>query len=100
VVIVGGTFEVQPDQREDFISDRHDLMRASRAEKGCLEYAFTADPIDPGRVLLFEIWESEEDLLEHFAAMRSGPQPSGSEVTAMSASVTFYDATERTRPGS
>jgi quinol monooxygenase YgiN len=99
VIIVGGTFEVEPHEREEFIASRHALMRASRAETGCVDYAFCADPVEPGRVLLFERWESEDDLAAHFSSMRAGPQPA-SEVTPKSGSIVFYDASERKRPGS
>ena len=47
MVIVGGAFEVEPDQREEFLAGRHDAMRRSRAESGCLEYTLSADPSIP-----------------------------------------------------
>lgn len=39
---------------------------ASREEPGCLDYVVTADPAEPGRVLVFERWQSEDDLVKHF----------------------------------
>jgi hypothetical protein len=66
-------------------------MRASRAEAGCLEYTFGADPIDPSRVVLFERWESQAALDAHIAALRSGPPSSGSEVAAITSSIIIYD---------
>jgi quinol monooxygenase YgiN len=54
MVIVAGTLEVDPNQREAFLACRMDGMRTSRAEPGCLESTFSADPTDPRRVLLFE----------------------------------------------
>jgi quinol monooxygenase YgiN len=94
VIIVGGTFEVEPEQREEFIASRHELMRASRAETGCLEYSFSADPIEPHRVLLLERWESQADLDAHLSGMAGGPKPS-SDVAPTSISVVFYDATDQ-----
>jgi quinol monooxygenase YgiN len=91
VVIVGGRFEVEPHQREEFIASRHDLIRASRAETGCLEYTFSADPIEPDRVVLFERWETQVDLDAHLNGMGAGPSPSD-EVKPLSVSVVFYDA--------
>ena len=49
MVIVAGTIELDPDQREAFLAGRIDGMRTSRAEPGCLEYIFSADPTDPRR---------------------------------------------------
>jgi Antibiotic biosynthesis monooxygenase len=54
MVIVAGTIELDPDQRETFLAGRIDGMRTSRAEPGCLEYTLSADPTDPRRVMLFE----------------------------------------------
>jgi quinol monooxygenase YgiN len=97
VVIVGGIFEVEPDQREAFLAGRVDTMRRSRAEAGCLEYTFSADPIEPGRVLLFERWASQDALDAHLAALRTAPPSPDPEVASKSASITIYDVTgERT----
>ena len=75
MIIVAGHFVVDPDQREAFLSSRADGMRASRAEPGCITYAFSPDPLDPGRVLLFERWESKEALARHLAGLRERPRP-------------------------
>jgi len=91
VVIVGGTFEVDPDQREQFIAGRAVLMRSSRAEQGCLEYTFCADPIDPARVVLYERWASQADLDAHLAALRATPPVIEPNVEAVSSSITIYD---------
>lgn len=74
MIIVAGHFIVDPSQREQFLRSREDVMRASRAEPGCITYAFSADPLDPGRVLLFERWESKAALAGHLAALRQRPR--------------------------
>lgn len=71
MLIVSGTFEVAPEDRDAFLRGREDAMRTSRAEAGCLDYVFAADPIESGRVILFEQWESEDALAAHIAAMRA-----------------------------
>ena len=93
MVIVVGTFEVDPDQREQFLANRHGRMRESRAEPGCLEYTFSADPLDPGRVLLFERWASQEDLDVHLSLPPSRPEPSGTQVEPRASSILVYDVT-------
>ncbi|MGP0032776.1 MAG: putative quinol monooxygenase [Acidimicrobiales bacterium] len=90
MVIVGGSFEVEPDRREEFLAGRLDAMRASRAETGCLEYAMSADPVEPSRVLLFERWASQEDLDAHLAALATSSGSSG-RVNPISASIAVYD---------
>ena len=94
MIIVGGAFEVEPHQREEFIASRHDLMRASRAEHGCLDYTFCADPIEPNRVVLFERWETQADLDAHLNGMSAGPPPSN-DVKPTAVSVVFYDAIDQ-----
>ncbi len=90
MVIVAGTIEVNPDQREAFLAGRIDGMRTSRAEPGCLEYTLSADPTNPGRVMLFERWASQKDLDAHLAAMRARPAPA-TGVTPKAASIFVYD---------
>jgi quinol monooxygenase YgiN len=89
VIIVSGTFEVDPAQRDAFLAERHERMRTSRAEAGCLEYTFSADPLDPGRVLLFERWEGQADLDAHLV----GPPGAPMSVTPSRSSIVLYDVT-------
>jgi quinol monooxygenase YgiN len=75
VIIVAGHFVVDPGQREEFLRGRAEVMQASRSEAGCITYAFSPDPLDPGRVLLFERWESKAALAGHLAALRQRTRP-------------------------
>lgn len=91
MLIVGGVFQVDPAQRDAFVEERHPRMRASRAEDGCLEYTFAADPLDDGRVILFERWESQAALDAHLA----GEAPP-TLIAPISAEINVYDiAAER-----
>ena len=95
MVIVGGAFTVNPAERDAFIASRVEGMELSRAEPGCLEYVMAADPLDPGRVVLFERWESQAALDTHLAVQRPAP-PAGSPAPT-GASIKIYDvAGERT----
>jgi quinol monooxygenase YgiN len=91
VLIVGGFFEVEPSERDAFIASRLDSMRTSRAESGCLEYTVAPDPLEPGRVVLFERWESQDALDDHLAALRQAPRPSTPQIALRSVSITVYD---------
>ena len=83
MIIVAGYFVVDPAQRDQFLRSRADVMRTSRSEAGCITYAFSPDPLDASRVLLFERWESKAALADHLAALRQGPRrPDGIEVRA------------------
>ena len=92
MIIVNGTFEVDPGQRDAFLAERHERIRSSRAEAGCLEYTFAADPLQADRVVLFERWESQSHLDAHLA----GPSPA-TQIAARTATITLYDVT-RERP--
>jgi quinol monooxygenase YgiN len=59
MVIVAGHVAVDPEQRESYLAARRALSRRL-ARHGCLDFAITADLVDPGRVNLFEHWESQE----------------------------------------
>jgi quinol monooxygenase YgiN len=86
VVIVCGRFELEPDQRDAFLAERLELMRSSRAEAGCLEYTFAADPLESDRVVLFERWESQAALDAHLAGVSAK-----TTVTPRSTSIMLYD---------
>jgi quinol monooxygenase YgiN len=75
MVIVIGTFQVAPEDRDTFIANRVGVMNHSRAERGCITYAFTGDPIDPGVVVLTERWSERTALDAHLAGLASAPQP-------------------------
>ncbi len=91
MVIVGGSFEVDPSKREEYLATHHDLMRRSRAEPGCLEYTFSADPLDPSRVLLFERWATQGDLDAHLAASRAAPDSAAGSIVPKASSLVLYD---------
>ena len=91
MVIVGGTFELDPALRDKFIASRGDMMRKSRSEPGCIEYTFCADPLDPARVVLFEKWEDQACLDAHIAAMRSAPRPTEPGIAPISSTILIYD---------
>lgn len=46
----------------------YNLLRPTRAEKGCLNYDMHEAPNDPSLFLFHENWASEEDLKRHFEA--------------------------------
>lgn len=92
MVIVAGVFTMDPGQREAFLDGRQALMAHSRAEQGCLEYTFSADPLAPGRVVLFEKWESQEDLDTHLAGLSGASAPAVIGPEATTTSIVVYDA--------
>jgi quinol monooxygenase YgiN len=44
-----------------------DMVAASNAEEGCIEYTFTQDVLQPGVLHIVEKWQDEAALAAHFA---------------------------------
>ncbi|HYD09259.1 MAG TPA: putative quinol monooxygenase [Acidimicrobiales bacterium] len=64
-IIIAGHLLVDPAKRDEALQQTIEGMTATHAENGCVAYAFSADLIDPGKILLFEKWESAEALASH-----------------------------------
>ena len=65
MVIVAGHVTVEPQQREAYLAGCVSIVKRARSLAGCLDFAITADLIDPGRVNIFERWESQAARTHH-----------------------------------
>jgi len=104
MVIVQGVFRVDPAERDAYLAETAANVRVSRAEPGCLEYCFAADPIEPDRVVLTERWESQESLDAHLARLtrdRADAADAGAApgVTVLSREVEFFRVESVQPPG-
>ena len=77
--IIAGWLDYGP-HRDQVLDHFTACAAASRDEPGCLDYTVCADPSHPGRVVVFERWAGQDDLVEHFktphiAAFRAGVAP-------------------------
>jgi quinol monooxygenase YgiN len=87
VIAIIGHVDVDPAVRDDVVAATADLQRSTqRDEPGCLVYTIAADPADPGRIRIVELWDSAESLDAHFLhpnfratgeAIRSAPPTGG-----------------------
>jgi quinol monooxygenase YgiN len=95
-VIVQGVFSLDPEDRDRFVEASVEGMRSSRDEEGCLEYVIAADPLDPGRAVLSERWESMDHLRQHLARQQEAPRGPGSRPAPRGAQITLFEvATSR-----
>jgi quinol monooxygenase YgiN len=86
-VIVAGHLIVDPASRAEYLDDCGDVVRQARRATGCLDFAISADLLEPGRINVFERWESQA-AVEAFR----GTGPSDDQNAAiLSASVQEYD---------
>lgn len=88
-VIVAGHITVEPKEREAYLAGCVRIVEQARAADGCLDFSIAADLIAPGRINIYERWESQA-AVEAFRG--SGPSEAQS-ITMLSASVAEYDIT-------
>lgn len=67
-LVIAGAVRLDPSKRDAAIAAASEMMRETRKEPGCITYTMSADVEDPGRFWIFEEWESEQALAEHFAS--------------------------------
>jgi quinol monooxygenase YgiN len=91
MVIVIGTFRVEPADRDAYIANRIPVMNHSRAENGCITYAFTADPIETDLVVLTERWTDRASLDAHIVGLAAAPQPAPTP-TQLNREIFAYEA--------
>ena len=91
MLIVAGTLDVDPGQRDQFLEGRRDGVVATRAEPGCLEYAFSADLVKPGRVRVFERWESKDTLARHLEALGRAARSGGPGIEILARELVQYE---------
>ena len=66
-VIINGTVDFNPADAAVVLQQTADLMAQTRAQKGCRHYVWSLDPAVPGRVYVYENWQSVEDLAAHLS---------------------------------
>jgi len=92
VIIVAGTVDFAPGDRKTFLARAQEAIARCRAEQGCLEYSFNEDYLDPGRVRVLEIWDSDESLRRHTERVDAGGGPPHS-VEILAELLVRYDVT-------
>ena len=70
MIIVSGAIYVDEPNRHAYLDGCREVIAAARVAAGCLDFHLTADPLEPGRINVYEQWESV-DAVEAFR--RSGP---------------------------
>ncbi len=68
LVMVEAKIVVDAAGRDELVARSAAVQQATRDEEpGCLVYCFAADPVHPDRIQVYELWESEELLHQHFS---------------------------------
>ena len=67
MIVVEGSARIPADAWEKAQSAMETMIKASRAEAGCIEYAYSRDVIDPNLLRIIERWKDKAALQSHFA---------------------------------
>jgi len=98
MIIVLGIVEVEPAERQRFLEEKAPQVAATRHEAGCVDYCFSADAGDPGRVRLVEKWETMADLDAHVTALRAAAGPPQAPVPSRMVAIDVLEAQVVTPP--
>ena len=72
MLIVAGYLQVAAQERAEYQERAKKATALARAAPGCLEFVQAPDPIEADRIVIYERWESEQEVL----ACRNGdPEP-------------------------
>mgnify|MGYP005851049525 FL=1 len=64
-IVIAGEVDFPPENRDAALAGAKELIELALAEPGCRHYAWSADRHDPGRVHVFEEWDSADELQVH-----------------------------------
>ncbi len=73
MIVIAGTLTLGIAVDDSVLDACRTMMTATHAEKGCVDYVFSADPLNDHTLRVFEQWESLEDLEAHFQAPHMPP---------------------------
>jgi quinol monooxygenase YgiN len=90
MVIVAGQIFVDPARRERYLAGCAGVVEQARRAPGCLDFAITADLIEPGRINVFERWETQEAV----TAFRGDGPDEEQSAAIRTASVAEYDVAD------
>jgi quinol monooxygenase YgiN len=75
MLIVAGNLRVDAADRAAYLELVAHATRMAREQPGCLDFAQSADPLEPDRINIFERWETDADL-QAFRDLPSGEESS------------------------
>nr|WP_290754625.1 putative quinol monooxygenase [Henriciella sp.] len=69
MIVIEGTVRINPDRLEAARPAMQKVVLASRAEPGCIDYAYAADLIEPDLIRVSERWQDRDSLKAHFQTL-------------------------------
>ncbi len=65
-IIISGTIDIDSANMVAAMAAGRPLIEGALTESGCLDYDWCPDPLNPGRIRVFERWVDEASLASHF----------------------------------
>ncbi|MBA2469758.1 MAG: antibiotic biosynthesis monooxygenase [Chloroflexia bacterium] len=87
MLIIAGKIYVAPEHRDDHVRSMAAFVGTTRTAPGCLDFFIAADPVEAGRVNLFERWESDD----HLRAFQASAQPPAPVTDILNDDVSLYE---------
>jgi quinol monooxygenase YgiN len=92
MIIVSGCIYVDPSDRDAYLVGCLPVIHAARAANGCQDFHITADPIEPGRINVYEQWASVPDV----EAFRGSGPSDDQQAAILRASVVQHEVARST----
>ena len=73
MIVVIGTIRAPVDAMEKLRAPMAAVVAASRAEDGCIDYAYGWDVLDPGLIRVSEVWRDQAALDRHVKTPHMDP---------------------------
>ncbi|MCO1654232.1 putative quinol monooxygenase [Pseudonocardia humida] len=86
MLIIAGHLAVDPAERDAYVADCRPVVELAREAPGCRDFALTADSVDPGRIDVYERWDTEAEL----EAFRGSGPDAGTAARILDAEVSRY----------
>jgi quinol monooxygenase YgiN len=96
-LVIAGTVRVPPDNLAGLKPHMATMLAATRAEDGCLVYAYAEDVAEPGLIRIFEAWRDQAALDAHLqSAHMAAWRAAGAQFGVSDRSLKLYEvAAER-----
>ncbi|PYE20767.1 antibiotic biosynthesis monooxygenase [Williamsia limnetica] len=62
MIIVAGSLNVAPEHRSAYLDHCREVISSARSTPGCLDFHLSADPLEAGRINVYERWRGRTEL--------------------------------------
>ncbi len=73
MIIIAGYSLTDADKRNSAVAAFAEMVAKARKQDGCLDFAISADAVDPERTNLFELWRDQQSL-DAWRKVAKGPK--------------------------